>query len=110
MPGLRARVKYKGISSGCSFGSHVSFTLGEPERPKDRLWAFALIDHTNPKIFDFDDDADGMESLSNLVRSGDVFGVVKGRQVQVELASVVSVIVDDSQNQDWMPMPGPEEL
>lgn len=109
MPGLKALVKYKQPLARRSFGNTGEFTLESEERPKDKFYAFALIDRTNPKIFEYEDSPDGLESLSNLLRSGDVFGVIKGRRVTVELSSVVAVTVDDNRAEDWMNL-SPEEV
>jgi hypothetical protein len=56
-----------------------------------RLYAFAMTDKTKPQVQEFDIDDDGLDSLSNLVRSEYVLAVVQGVKMRCSVESVVTL-------------------
>lgn len=86
-PIMRFRcVKYK-PSRDVGFGSSP---FGAGQSRTERFFAFALAEGSVPRVFSYEDGEDGVEKLANLIRSEDVLKIVKGREVRISSASVVS--------------------
>lgn len=63
--------------------------MGPKRKELATYYAFATTDRGNPRVFEYADDESGIEALSNLIRSENVIGVVKGCKVLFEVSSVI---------------------
>lgn len=81
-----------------TFGAPVTTT------ERSRLYAFAVSRGGTPKIFEFDITSEGLAALSNLVRSEDVIKVVKGVEARFTVESVVSLVADELELIDKLPI------
>lgn len=60
-----------------------------------RLYVFLLLDGSIPKTLVFNNDADGREGVSQLLRSEHVLDVVLGHRVEFEVASVTTLHLEE---------------
>ena len=70
-----------------SFG--VADPLEFPQPPE--LHVFVLLDGSLPKCLSFADDHDGLEAVSQMVRSDDVISIVRGKRVPFTLSTVTTL-------------------
>ena len=78
--------RYSAPPAAVGFGSEP-FDAPTPKR--ELYYAFAIAEGASPRVFRFETDEDGVQSLANLVRSEDVLQVVRGHPVEIATASVV---------------------
>ncbi len=91
-PRLRLTRALGGSPKSVSFGGVGPLKLGD-QRTYERYFAFAVAEGARPRVFDYDTDADGLEAVSNLIRSEEVLAVVRGRAAQFAELSVVEMSI-----------------
>jgi hypothetical protein len=63
------------------------------ESEPDKYFAFTSTRGSSPRVFEYDDDPDGVEALSNLIRAEDIIALIHGKRVVFEQASLVELSV-----------------
>lgn len=90
--GLRLNCRLAASPRSVSFGGAGSLRLGD-QKSYERYYAFAVAEGARPRVFNYETDADGLEAVSNLIRSEEVLAVVRGCEAQFAELSVVEMSI-----------------
>jgi len=99
----RTNPRLQHAKSVVAFGGELPERHGDLEQ-YECFYAFAVADRVRPRVFTYNTDQDGIESLANLVRSEEVLSIVRGREVTFAELSVVEMQVAGRKFRHRMPV------